>query len=192
LPVPFAGDQDVGVGRSDARDHVEHRTHRGRPGDELREALSAQGAVLRLQPHSLAKRASQLDLRLQNRRKPRVVPGFLDKIARSTAHCLHRQLDRPPGGHHDHRQRGVERLDPIQEFEALLAGGGVAGVIEVHQHRVEVAGFDGVDGGGRGIDSFGGVSFALHQEAERFQDVGLVISDEDRRPGVGGFHWGVS
>ena len=154
--------------------------------DQLRKALGAQRAVLGFQPLPLAQRAAQLDLRLQNGGEPRVVPGLLNEIARAAAHSLHRQFHRAPRGHHDHRQRGIERLDAIQQLQPFLPGGGVARVIEVHQHRVEVARFHGVDGRGGRIDGFGLVAFALDQEAKRLQHIGLVVRDQDAgRTGIG-------
>src|SRR2546430_5160486 len=43
------------------------------------------------------------------------------------------------GGHHDDRQRGVERLNAGEQIQTLLARGRVPGVIQVHQHDVELA-----------------------------------------------------
>ena len=99
----FAGDEDVGVGRADARDHVEHRAHGRRLRDQLRKALGAQRAILRLQALPLAQRAAEFDLRLENGGEARVVPGLLDEIARAAAHGLDGQLHAAPRGHHDHR-----------------------------------------------------------------------------------------
>ena len=71
-----------------------------------------------------------------------------------------------PGGHDHHGQGGVEGPQAGEEVEPLPAGGGVAGVVEVHQHHVELAGGDGLDdlgGRGGGLDL---VALALEQEAE--------------------------
>ena len=150
--------------------------------------LGAQGAVLGLQPLSLAQRAAELDLRLEDGGEARVVPGLLNEVARAAAHGLDGEFHRTPGRHHDHRQSGVERLDAVEQFQAFLAGGGVARVIEVHQDGVEIARLHGVDGGRRRIHGFGLVAFALDQEAQRFQDIGLIVGDEDAW-GIGRFHW---
>ena len=177
----LAGDEHVGVGGAHARDHVEHRPHGRRLRDQLREALGAQGAILGFQALSFAQRAAQLDLRFEDGREARVVPGLLNEIARAAAHGLHGQLHRSPGRHHDHRQGGIEALDAVEQLETFLAGGGVARVVEVHQDDVEIARFDGIDGRGGRVDGLGLIAFALHQEAQRFEDVGLIVGDEDAR-----------
>ena len=97
------------------------------------------------------------------------------------AHGLDRQFHRAPGRHDHHRQGGIERLDAVQQVEPFLAGGGIAGVVQVHQDDVEIARFHGVDHGrGRG-GGFGAVAFAFDQEAEGFENVGLVVGNQDAR-----------
>ena len=147
----LAGDEHVGVGGADARDHVQHRPHGRGMGDQLGESFGAQGAVFGFQALAFAQRAAQFDLRLEDGREAGVVPRFLNEIARPAAHGLDRQFHRAPRRHHDHRQSGIEALDAVEQVESLLPGGGVAGVIEVHQHDVEVARLHGVDGRGRRV-----------------------------------------
>ena len=87
-------------------------------------------------------------------------------------------------------QRGVERLELRDQLESLAAGGGVARVVEVEQHGVEVGGLDGREhagGRGGGLDV---VALALEQQAERLADVGLVVRDEDVGGGGGGYRHG--
>ena len=141
----LAGDEHVGVGRSDARDHLQHRPHGGGFGDQLGEvgrARSARFSASSRWPRRSAWPSSICVLRMAE--QARVVPGLLDEVARAAAHGLHRQVHAAPGGHDDHRQRGVERLDAVQQVEALLAGGGVARVVEVHQDDVEIARLHGL------------------------------------------------
>ncbi len=183
----FAGDERVGVGRSDALHEAQQRLHGGRPGDELRRALGAQGAVLALQPLAAADGLSQLDLGGQQVEQPRVVPRLLDVVARAALERRHRALDAAPRGHHDHRQRGVERLEPRQQIEALDAARRVARVVHVHEQRVEVAGAHrrqhAVRRGG-GLDA---VALAAQEQAQRFEHVAVVVGDEDAG-GRGGGH----
>ena len=185
----FAGNQHVGIGRADARNHIQHRPHGRRLRDQLWETLGAQGPVFLLEPLPFAQRAPQLDLSFENGREPRVVPGLLNEIAGPAPHGLHGQLDRPPGRHHDHRQVGVEGLNAVEQVKAFLAGGGVARVVEVHQDGVEIARFNGVQSGRGRSDGLGLITFALDEEAEGFEDIGLIVGDEDGgRAGVGRFH----
>jgi hypothetical protein len=71
------------------------------------------------------------------------------------------------------------RLNAVEQVEPFLPGGGVARVIEVHQHDVEVARLHGVDGRRRRVDALGLIAFALDQEAQGFEDVGLIVRDQD-------------
>ncbi len=90
-----------------------------------------------------------------------VVPGLLNEVARAAAHGFDGDVDGAPGGHHHDGNGGVHGLDARQEIEALLAAGGVAGIVEVHQDHVEVAGFDGVEDAGGGMGGFDFEAFAF-------------------------------
>ena len=91
----------------------------------------------------------------------------MDEVARAAAHCFDGQFDIGPGGHHDDRQRGVERLNAGEQIQTLLARGRVPGVIQVHQHDVELALVQrGQDFGGR-ILRFGPVTFSFQQKTQR-------------------------
>ena len=96
-------------------------------------ALAAQQLVLLLQPPVGADRAAQLDLVADDGDEPGVFPRLGDEVARAAPHGLDRHLDARPGGHDDDGQRRVDVLDLVEEVEALLAGGRVARVVEVHR-----------------------------------------------------------
>ena len=182
----FAGDQDVGVRGPHAGDDVEHRAHGSRLRDELGEALGAQRVVFGFEALAFAEGAAELDLRFEDGGEARVIPGLLDEVARAAAHGFDGELDGTPGGHHDDGQRGIEGLNAVEQLEAFLAGGGIARVIEVHEDGIEVARFDRIDSGGRGVDGFGLVAFAFDEEAQRFENVGLIVGNKDtRRTGIG-------
>ena len=132
----FASNKDVGVGRADARDGVEHRLHGCGLGDEFRTALRLEEAILGRQTLRLLKRAMQFDLRAQNGEQAFVLPGLLNEVARAAPHRFDRQLDVAPRGHDDDRQIAVERHNLRKQIEAFLAGRGVARVVEIDQQRV--------------------------------------------------------
>ena len=73
------------------------------------------------------------------------------------------------------------RCKRAEEVDALLARGGVARVVEVHEHGVDVLPVDDGEharrrGGGDDVEAF-----ALEQQAKRLEDVDLVVGDEDAR-----------
>ena len=78
----------------------------------------------------------QFHLRANDRNETLVFPRLLDKVASTPTHSLDRQFYVGPGGHHDHRDRGVERNDLRQEIEPFLAGSRVARIVQIDQHRV--------------------------------------------------------
>ena len=189
----FARDQDIGVRRADARNHIEHRLHGGRLRDQAGKLPRAQQLILGFQNLPFAQRASQLDLRSQNRREARVIPRLLDEVAGAAAHSFHSQIHAAPSRHHDHRQRAVERHQPVQQVQPFLSRGGVPRIVQVHDHGVEVARFDGLQNACGGIYGLRLVALSLDQEAQRFQHIRLVVGNQDaRHVGIGQSHGGVN
>ena len=76
--------------------------------------------ILGLEPLALPQGLTQFNLRADDGQKPRVVPRFLHEITRATPHGFDRHLDASPGGHHDHRKRGIDALDPREQIQPLL------------------------------------------------------------------------
>ena len=177
----LAEHEDVGVRRPHARDHLQHVLHRRRFGDDLRKAFAAQQRVLGLEPLPLAQRLAQLDLRPDDREQPRIVPGLLDEIARAATHRLDRDLDAAPGGHDDDRQRRIEALGPREQVQAFFARRRVARVVEIDQGDVELTRLDRRQHTGRRRRRLELKSLRLQQQAQRLEDVGLVVGDEDSR-----------
>ncbi len=116
-----------------------------------------------------------------------VLPGLLDEVAGALAHRLDRQADARPGRHHHHGERIVDRAQAAEEVQALLAGGRVPGVVEVHEDDVELAAGDRLHdfhrrGGGLGL-----VAFGLEQQPQGLTDLALVVGDQGARlAGQGG------
>ena len=63
----------------------------------------------------------------------------------------------------------------------FLARGGVARVVQVDQRDVEVAGLDRGQHAGRRRGGLDVAALALEQQAQRLEDVGLIVRDEDAR-----------
>src|ERR1044071_2462992 len=184
----FTRDEHVGIRGSDPADQFEHRPHRGRFGDD-RGAAAAEQFVFRLQALAPSQGAAEIDLVADDGGEAGIVPGFLDEVAGPAAHGFNGQFDICPSGHHHHRQGIVQGPDASQKIQTFLAGGGVAGIIEVHQHDVELAILDrGQDLGGR-LDRLGTVTFAFEEEPQGLQNIDLVVGNENAWSRVGAFHF---
>ena len=185
----FAGDENIGVGRADAREDIEHGAHRGGLGDEGGAALAAEQLVFLLEPAVGPHRVAQFHLIADDRDKARVVPRLGDEILRAAPHGLDRHVNTRPRGHDDDRQRGVDSLNLVEEIEALLAGGGVARVIKIHQHERKVARLDRLDDRGGRFHRLDLVTLRLQQKTQRFENVSLVVGNENPEGrGVRGGH----
>src|SRR5262249_13178037 len=132
----LAGDEDVGVGRTDAGDEIENGLHRGRVGEEGGTRFGAEKAIFGFEARGLAEGLAKVDLRAENGEKALILPRLLKEVAGAAAHGFYGDLDGGPGGHDYDWESGVERLNAGEEIEALLAGGGVASVIEVDEDGV--------------------------------------------------------
>ena len=175
----FAGDEHVGVGRPDLRDQLEHRLHGGRAGHKLRHAFGAKQAVLEFQLAGAAQRLAQFGVDAHQRDQPLVFPRLLDEVARAALDGLDRQVDIAPGGHHDHRQPRIELLDARQQIQALLAGGGVARVVQVDEQHIVVA-------LAQRFKQQLGRAHAVHadplrgeQQLDGLEDVRLIVGDQN-------------
>ena len=174
----LACDEHVGVGRADAIDHLQHRAHRGRLGDERGAALGGR-TRLRLQASGPAQRPSELHLRAQDREQPLVVPGLLDEVAGAAAHRLDRDVHRAPRRHDDDRKDGVGGMDLPEQLEPFLARRRVARVVEVDQHHVVVTLAERGERRRRRLDGVDLITLPLEQQAEGFEDIALIVGDED-------------
>jgi hypothetical protein len=96
-------------------------------------------------------------------------------------HGFHGQVHRAPRRHHHHRNGRVDLLDLLQQVEPFGARRGVARVVQVDQHAVVVALPERGQDGGRRLDGVDQVAVRLEQQAERFEDVALVVGDEEAR-----------
>ena len=135
----LAGDEHVGVRGADLRDQLQHRLHGRRASHELRHAFAAQQTVFHLQLARAAQRLMQLGMNANQAEQALVFPRLLDEVASAALDGFDRQIDVAPGGHHDHRQAGVQLLNARQQVKAFLAGGGVARVVQVDEQHVVVA-----------------------------------------------------
>ncbi len=175
----LAGDEDVRVRRADARDQVQHRTHRCGFGDERGASIGAQQTILGFEALALAQGLRKLDLSFQNREQARVLPRLLDEILGAAAHRFDGEFKAAPRRHHDDGKRAVLRPDIRKQVEAFLAGRGVARVIQIHQQPVEFAGFERREHRGWRCDGFDVESFAFQQQTQCFANVRLVVGNQN-------------
>ena len=174
----LAGDEDVRAGRANATDKIEHRAHHGSGGDEVGRAFRAENAVLSFQEVGAALGVVQLHLGAHNAEQAGVVPGLLNKVACAATHGVHREIDAGPGSHQNDGKPVVPLTDGIQKLQAFGAGGGVASVVEVNQQRVVVTAVEMFKNTGRGARRVGIVAFRAEKKRERFENIGLVVRNE--------------
>ena len=139
---------------------------------------AAQQPVLALESPGPPERAAELHLGANGGEQPVVVPGLLDEVTGAASHGLDRLLHAAPRGHHHGRQGGVQGLKLGDQLQPFAAGGGIAGVVEVEQHGIEVGGLSRGEHAGRGGGGVDRVALALQQQPQRLADVGLVVRDE--------------
>jgi len=180
LPVPFS---PVTRMLASARDQLQHRAHRRRLGNQHRPPVGLQRSILRFELLLTPQRAGELDLRPDDREEARVLPRLLHEIARAAAHRLDRDLHAAPRRHDDDRQRGIMRAQLREQIEPFLTRGRVARVVQVHQHRVELVAVDRLENRGRRSGRLHPVPLALQEQAERLQDVRLIVRDQHTRNG---------
>ena len=118
-------------------------------------------------------------MRLEDGEEAGVFPGLLDEVAGAAADGFDGQIDVAPGGHDDDGDLRVDFLDAGDEVEAFLSGGSVAGVVEVDEEAVEAFAGESFDGERGRADDFEGVPFGGEEELKGFEDVGLVVGDEE-------------
>ena len=134
---------------------------------------------LRFEPSGATQGAAQLHLRAQDREQALVVPGLLDEIAGASAHRLDRHVHRAPRRHHDHREHRIAGMDLPEQLEPLLARRRVARVVEVDQDDVVVALAERCQRRRRRLNRVNLVTLPLEQQTEGFEDIALIVGDED-------------
>ena len=175
----LAGDQDVGVRRSNARNRLQNRLHGGCGSDEFGPAFGAQQACFGFQLLGSLQSAIQLDLCAQDCQQALVLPWLLDEVASAAAHSFNRQSHVAPGRHDDDRDAAVEGNDFGEQVETLLAGGGVASVIQVDENSVvKLAGQSFACGRGR-LCSIDLKARGTKQQFDGFENVRLVVGREN-------------
>jgi hypothetical protein len=126
-----------------------------------------------------APRAAGIDFGPQDRDELVVVPGLLHEVAHAAPHGFDRDVDRTPSGHHDDRELAVESLDARQQIDSLAARRRIAGVVQVHQQQIERARGDCRERSLRRPHGVDVNAFALEQQAQRVDQVRLVVGDQD-------------
>ena len=118
------------------------------------------------------------DLGAQHLHERLVVPRLGDVAPRAAAHRLDRRLDVGPAGHGDERHVRLRGLEIRDEVEAFGARRGVAGVVEVHEHRVHVVRGEVPADVLHRRRNLGVEPRRAQQQPQRGNDVGLVVGDE--------------
>ena len=108
-----------------------------------------------------------------------VLPGLLDEVARAALDAFDGQIDVAPRGHHDDGQARIELLNARQQIEALLAGGGVARVVQVDEQDIVVALAQSLQQQLRRAHAVHMDALRLQQQLHGFEDVRLIVGDQN-------------
>jgi len=81
----------------------------------------------------------ELGVHANERDQTLVLPWLLHKVTRAALDGFDGQVDVAPSSHDDDGKARIEFLDARKEIEALLAGGGVARVVEIDEQHVVIA-----------------------------------------------------
>ena len=153
--------------------------------DELGHAFRAKNAVFGLEALGATVELVELELGAEDGEEAGVIPGLLDEVGGAAAHGFNGEVYVGPCGHDDDGKVGFALADGGKEVEALLAGSGVAGVVEVEEAAVELLLGEAEEDFVGGAGGFERVAFGAQEEVERVEDVGLVVGDEES---AGGWH----
>ena len=179
----LARDEDVRVRGPDPRDELEDRPHRRRLRDHrtgrrvswrrIRFSASRRCPCRSARPSAIWVRSVAI--------RRGVVPRLLDEVARAAAHRLDGEVDGAPRRHDDDGQRRVDLLDPAEQIEPLLRrtscrarSSGPSGRRRTRPRSSAARSAAGED------DGLALEALALEQQAQRLEDVRLVVRDEDR------------
>ena len=109
-----------------------------------------------------------------------VVPGLLDEVFSTGAHCFNDVVDGAVGGDHDDRKLRLALLDLRQQLEAALAGEG-----EIEENKIKTFLVENA----QSLFAVGGhvyrIALQREQHFKRFTDAGLVVDDQYARGKAG-------
>jgi len=95
--------------------------------------------VLKFKLAGAAQCLAQFRMNTDEGKQPLVFPGLLDEVAGAALDGFDGEADVAPGRHDDDRQARIVLLNAREKVEAFLAGGGIAGVIQVDEQHIVVA-----------------------------------------------------
>ena len=131
-----------------------------------------------------ARRLTLVDFTPHDLDQDGVVPRLLDEAAGAATHGFNGRLDAAPPGHHDHRQGMVMRPHLVEQVETFAPGCRVARVVEVHQQEVVRLPRHAIDDVVDRAHKVGLEARVAEEQAQRLQDVCLVVGDKDARKGA--------
>jgi hypothetical protein len=94
-------------------------------------------------------------------------------------HRFHGQVNAAPRGHHHQREVLVEQANLRNQFQTFAARSRVAGVIQIHEHDIELARLERLQHPCWMVRSFRAVAVALEQQLKSVQNVWLIVRNQD-------------
>src|SRR5215467_9815755 len=107
-----------------------------------------------------------------------IFPGFLHEVRSTPMHCLDRQFDGSPRGHHNDGQSAVYRLNLRKYFQPFASRCRIAAVVEIEQDGVEISSPDGIERFGGRLYEFRVKPIALQEQANSHEYVVVVFGNQ--------------
>src|SRR5260370_42591736 len=89
----LSSDENIGVGRPDARNQLKDRLHGCGFGDQSGARFGAEQAILRFETRGMTQSLAKIDLSTQNAEPTCVLPGVLQKVECAARHGSNNDLD---------------------------------------------------------------------------------------------------
>src|SRR5436309_2005097 len=115
----FAGNQHVGIGRTNLGNGIHYRTHgRGRSNKDGA-SLSAEKPVLCFETLTLPPGLVELSVDADGHEQAFVIPWFLNEIPSTASHGFDGQINGAPRSHNNNGNLTVNVTDFLQEFNTF-------------------------------------------------------------------------
>ena len=149
----------------------------GAAGNEIGHAFSTEQTIFEFELTGTTQCLVQFGVNANERDEALVFPWLLDEVASAALDAFDGEVDVAPRRHDDDRHARIDLLQTRQQIEALLAGGGVARVVEVNEQNVVVALTQRLKQQLRRAHAIHMNALRLQQQFHGLEDVRLIVGN---------------